>query len=220
MTYIKAMLVMSLMMLVGCSAQPSAVEEFPPTPGDKDHPAVSGMVDPQYLYEGELKEIDGNKLLVNFEERGLTWVTIEDDTYEGLSLHATVEVQISGPMLESYPMQASGRNVVVTKPFLTEPVFTYEAMNALLADGDMNPVVVWNKNKDTVAYATRDLEAGGYRIFVASLYEEEPWEVARSKEAIPDLNWQNALLEVQVGEEFWNFGPDFGEEEVYVFGEM
>ena len=199
-----------LLLLVGCTGVARNTQS---------EPAGSQMVPEDFIMQGELKEISDNRLLIDLENQGLTWVSVQDDSDLNISIHSLVSIQIIGGIMESYPGQASGHSVVVVTPFIENSLYTYDEMVSLMASGDKYPLVVWNGPKDMVAYAERMPVDEGYEVYVASLYESSPWRLALVYGTLPDLNWFYDRLEVQTSDGAMEFGPDFVQAEPYVFGE-
>jgi len=173
------------------------------------------VVDDLYFLNGELLEVYGSRVLMDSEEAGLVWVGLDQEPSMSITIHSIVRVQFNGVVAESYPAQASGHSLEVVKPFQEEVEITFDEMNDLLADGDVNHVIVWNKSKDTVAYATLDLDAidGSYKVYISNVYEGTPIQLAYVKGEIPDLNWFYGQLEIQTASGGWSFGPLFEEME-------
>lgn len=99
-----------LVMLVGCGPDRDIADDTSMT---NDEPAGTPVDEGRFTMVGELKEIDDDRLLIDLDNQGLTWVTVEDSSDLDIDLGSRVQVVIVGGIMESYPGQASGESVVV-----------------------------------------------------------------------------------------------------------
>ncbi len=206
-------MIITLLLLSGCGNDSITTGDIYDTLpiNDGDDSNTSQMVDDAYFLNGELKEIGEGSVLIDTEEAGLVWVSLEDGLGVSVKVHSVVRVQFGGAIAESYPGQASGHSLEVVKPFLDNPVHSFDEMLARFDDEEIYPIVVWNNVKDKVAFAMLDegRTQSGYQVYVASLYEEAPILVALVDGEVPDLNWFYDRLEVQTSSGSMEYGPEF-----------
>ncbi len=210
---ILVMMIATLLLLTACGGEKDTTSDVYDTlPSGGDDAATSGMVDDVYFLTGELKEIGDNSVLMDAEDVGLVWVSFEDQVNLDIPVKSIVKAQFSGEIMESYPAQANGFTLEVVELFTEAAIYTKDELDAMLADGDVNHVIVWNDRKDQVAYATVDLSTmdASYRVFVSDIYVKGAIEIAYVKYEMPDLNWYFDRIEVQTSNGSQEFGPDFG----------
>lgn len=172
--------------------------------------ATSGMVDDVYFLTGELKEIVGNRLLIDAEDVGLIWVSFDEEVNLDIPLRSIVRAQFSGEIMESYPAQANGFRLEVVELYTSEALYTMEQLETMFSDPTINHVVVWNDMKDQIAFTTVDeTMAKSYHVYVMDLYTEGAIEVGFVKNELPDLNWFFDKLEIQTTHGSQEVGPDF-----------
>lgn len=205
-------MITAVLLLTACGAEKETnadIDDRLPTKGNDA--ATSGMVDDAFFLTGELKEIGDNKVLMDADNVGLVWVSFDQEVNLGIPVKSIVKARFNGVIMESYPAQANGFTLEVIELFAEEAIYTKDELDQLLADGDVNHVIVWNDMKDQVAYAAVDLATmdGSYRVFVSDLYVEGAIEVAYVQNELPDLNWYFDRLEVQISNGSYEFGPDF-----------
>ena len=201
-----------LILLSACGKKEDTTSDiYDQLPSDGDDAATSGMVDEVYFLTGELKEISQNSILIDDEDISLVRVRFDQEVNLDIPVKSIVKVQFTGDIAESYPAQVYGLTLEVVELFSEEAIYTKEEIDTMLADGDVNHVIAWNKTKDYVAYATIDMETfdGSYKIYVSNIYEKGYIEVAYVKYEIPDLNWINNKLEIQTSSDSYEIGPDF-----------
>lgn len=218
---IMSLMIATVVLLVGCGKETITTgdlyDRLPINGGDDSH--TSQMIDEKYFLNGALKEMSEDRVLIDTQEAGLVWVSLEDGLTMNVSLNSIVRVQFNGVIAESYPGQAQGHSLIVVQPFLDNPVYTYEEMLEKLEDQAVYPVVVWNNGKDMVAYAMLNEQntdneenmINEFYVYIASLYEETPVLIATVKGQVPDLNWFYDQLEVQTSMGSMMYGPDFQE---------
>ena len=203
-------IVLSIMVITAGCAQDASINDGQITMDLPKDSTTSQMVDEAYFLNGELIEVNDDKVLIDSAEAGLVWVSLSERPPE-VAFHSIVRVQFSGEIAESYPGQASGYALEVTQPFQENVEITFSELNDRLDKEEENHVVVWNNTKDIVAYAREDLDSldGSYSVFVASVYDGLPIQLAYVKGETPDLNWFYKELEVQIAAGSWYFGPEF-----------
>lgn len=210
---IMSFMIITVLLLSGCGNDSITTgdmyDQLPINDGDDSN--TSQMVDDAYFLNGELKEIGEGSVLIDTEEAGLVWVSLEDEIDLAVTVKSIVRVQFDGAIAESYPGQARGRSLEVIEPFLDNPVHSFEEMTAKFENNEHFPVVVWNNVKDTVAYVmvVQDDQLDSYQVHVASLYQEESMVVAVVRGEVPDLNWFYDRLEVQTSSGSMEYGPEF-----------
>jgi len=205
-------IIATVLMLGGCSGEKDTSSDlYDSLPNNVNDAATSGMVDDAFFLTGELKKIGDNKVLMDADNIGLIWVSFDQEVNLDIPVKSIVKARFNGVIMESYPAQANGFTLEVIELFSEEAIFTKDELDQLLADGDVNQVIVWNDMKDQVAYATVDLATmdESYRVFISDLYVEGAIEVAYVQNELPDLNWYFDRLEVQTSNGSYEFGPDF-----------
>lgn len=211
------MILMVTLLFVGCGPDDrtigvedgATVEPGAELPVNDD--ATSEMVDEAYYLTGELLEVNDLSVLIDSEEVGLVWVSFEALPSVELNPKSIVRALYDGAVMESYPNQAIGTSLEILEPFDEAFIYTYDEMVDMIADGDVNHVVEWNTNKDTVAYAQIDLEAGdgSYFIRIANLYEKGSVLVGYVAGEMPDLAWFYNTLQIQSSDQFVEVRPPF-----------
>ncbi len=161
---IMSFMIITLLLLSGCGNDSITTGDmYDQLPIDDSN--TSQMVDDAYFLNGELKEIGEDSVLIDTEEAGLVWVSLEDGLAIALTVKSIVRVQFDGAIAESYPGQARGHSLEVIEPFLDNPVHSYEEMTAddmvivdlkgKVVEGKLNPssdtpthLVLYNNFKD------------------------------------------------------------------------
>lgn len=151
-----------------------------------------------YTMTGSVKLVETSMLLVDVDNMGLTYVSFENPIEEEIGVRDYVEISYSGEVMESYPMQANGYEILSVKPYDGEIYYTNEALEALIADGDAVEIV-WSDYGDYVAFTKRDLsntEEESYFVYIASPFMEGDILVDYVEGSVPFISWMMGALQV------------------------
>lgn len=165
---------------------------------DASEDTDDGQASASYTLTGTVKVVDEAMLLVDVDNMGLTYIRFESPIEVTVGVRDQVEISYDGVVMESYPMQTNGYEILKVTPYDGEVYYTVEALEAMIHEGDAVDFA-WSDYGDYVAFIIRDLsntETESYMVYVASQFMEESILVDYVEGTVPFISWMMGALQV------------------------